>query len=249
MTDFSNCVADQDHTTAPVGMVGNCTFKCNKAARPCQNGDGFCPTNCTRPQDDDCKSPLGQSCVLGSECANGFCTDGVCCAESCTAICHQCQAGSGACVPLDQQDDFGPNSCTGPTTCSNGQCKLKNLQPCTDPSQCISGICELSKCRPFSCHADQQWTPDDQCKTKNGQTCVPEWPCVNDYCDYATNKCVAMCSATTTTSPSGDKPNPPEPPGTCKLINGQDCTSNLACASGFCQCNILPSCPRRMCAP
>ena len=40
-----------------------------------------------------CMSALGQKCTAGTECASGFCKEGVCCDKACTAPCKSCTTG------------------------------------------------------------------------------------------------------------------------------------------------------------
>jgi hypothetical protein len=75
----------------------------------CQNG--ACHTSCVT--DLDCATPAhclnglcgakfnGASCASNSECATGFCTEGVCCNSACQAFCYSCALSSspGTCSP------------------------------------------------------------------------------------------------------------------------------------------------------
>lgn len=64
--------------------------------------------------------PMGASCLDASDCASGFCVDGVCCAQSsCTPLdsCHIaiCGAGTGSCTDITR-------TCPAGGTCSDGLC-------------------------------------------------------------------------------------------------------------------------------
>jgi hypothetical protein len=73
------------------------------------NGVGACgPT--TTPS-----LPNGQLCSEGSQCASGFCKDGVCCDTACNSPCQTC--GTGSCKSVRKADDIP--ECTGTMTCNN----------------------------------------------------------------------------------------------------------------------------------
>lgn len=66
---------------------------------------------------------LGESCAVPTECASGFCADGVCCAEACGGACAACDAG-GSCTPhatgTDPEDECDGGVCDGVGTCASG---------------------------------------------------------------------------------------------------------------------------------
>jgi hypothetical protein len=63
----------------------------------------------------------GVGCGAASECASGFCKDGVCCKTACTALCNSC--ATGECTEVKSADDVP--ECTGLLTCNkNGKCVL-----------------------------------------------------------------------------------------------------------------------------
>ncbi len=74
----------------------------------------------------DCLGIDGAACVDDGECLSGFCTDGVCCAESCDGTCETCNASgsAGVCVPhdtgTDPDDECGAGSCTSAGDCATG---------------------------------------------------------------------------------------------------------------------------------
>jgi hypothetical protein len=43
-----------------------------------------------------CAPSLGAACIKSSECASGFCTEGVCCNESCLGSCQTCKKSESA---------------------------------------------------------------------------------------------------------------------------------------------------------
>jgi hypothetical protein len=90
-----------------------------------------------------------QACTEATQCASGFCVDGVCCNEACTGTCSSCnQAQSpGTCLPISDAEDVSASApCTGANTCTvsaDGQplCKLREGQICSTNAECASGSC------------------------------------------------------------------------------------------------------------
>jgi hypothetical protein len=61
----------------------------------------------------------GDLCSGASECASGFCTDGVCCGTLCNAPCQSC--GTGTCLMVKNTQDVP--ECAGSMTCNpHGKC-------------------------------------------------------------------------------------------------------------------------------
>lgn len=105
------------------------------------------------------QKPLGADCADASACPSGFCVDGVCCNEACTAACKACNnAGSkGVCsnLPYYAEDSFflrdgAPVNCTvavGGARCDgNGNCRRTVGVACNDPATCMSGNCTNMEC-------------------------------------------------------------------------------------------------------
>lgn len=70
------------------------------------------------------KAAAGQACIASSECRTGYCADGVCCEEPCTASCMACDLGSsGLCRPRPVGPDPAggcDGTCNGSGTCVEG---------------------------------------------------------------------------------------------------------------------------------
>lgn len=110
------------------------------AGLPC-TGNSLCDGN------GACKKENGQPCATSSECFQGFCADGYCCENDCSATCKACNlSGShGTCgnIPKLMQDNAATTTCNGTQACDGaGVCKLANGQYCTASSQCASGYCK-----------------------------------------------------------------------------------------------------------
>jgi hypothetical protein len=108
-------------------------------ARGCQNG------SCT-PQ----LGP-GLACASASDCASGFCVDGVCCQSQCGGVCAQCQAGTGACITPATDTDCDP------VICNSNECQVssgnitsnlcRSRGQCKDQSDCnFSGFDRGTPC-------------------------------------------------------------------------------------------------------
>jgi hypothetical protein len=206
---------------------------CTKVAKGGSGLDGVCepvakgldPTSeCADPEVCDgtvgagaCKSPPGKLCALPSECASGFCVDGVCCESDCSGVCQSCNLpGSvGTCAKIAEgQDPAG--ECPGAVVC-NGTGACGDLHG--DGTACGSG-------------------PECQ----NGH-CV-DGVCCNSAC---TGPCVACnipgLLGTCTNLAAGSDASDAECPGAtvacdgagaCKQVNGQLCVGGGDCISGAC---------------
>lgn len=88
----------------------------------------------------------GLACSTVTECASGFCIDGVCCGTACLDTCEACNITGvvGTCVnvPLGQEDLVATTMCTGVNSCNGaGKCLLDNGQSCNNGNQCASDNC------------------------------------------------------------------------------------------------------------
>ncbi|HVV53346.1 MAG TPA: hypothetical protein VHO06_27060 [Polyangia bacterium] len=96
--------------------------------------------------------PLAEGCAANSECASGFCVDGVCCNTACDGQCFNCnQTGTmGYCTAQTSGDDLNAAiPCTSPRTCGApstsldvGGCRLKDAQSCKTAGDCASLNCQ-----------------------------------------------------------------------------------------------------------
>ncbi len=116
-------------------------------------GAGNAPGETELPAADAGSSdkPLAEGCAANSECASGFCVDGVCCNTACDGQCFNCnQAGTvGYCTPQTGGDDLNAAiPCTSPRTCgvlstalTVGGCRLEDAQACRSSGDCASLNC------------------------------------------------------------------------------------------------------------
>ncbi len=209
-------------------------YTCDKSKNRCATR---CTTNAQCASEQQCaggkcgRSSNGAVCEDGSDCASGFCVDGVCCNVACSGPCVSCnQTGSvGHCqyvsIGLPDSDCNGQDRTTcGSTGLCDGQgtCTLYPANTVCAPSSC-SGLIEnvprtcdgkgqcqdaqLVDCAPFIC-SDGACT--DSCDPQNADTCE------------SGHACVADTSGGTSAYVCG------------KRKNGQTCPDSSQCESGFC---------------
>jgi hypothetical protein len=102
--------------------AGACFTTCTADSPDCESGYYCAAGSCALKKND------GGTCSQANECKSGFCTDGVCCAEACTATCKSCNlagsAGTCAFVPSGNRDPNGSNPCSPPNRCDGaGVCQ------------------------------------------------------------------------------------------------------------------------------
>jgi len=144
-------------------------FDCDPTTRACVvtcKSDGDCVSGVTCVNGSCGPKPRNAVCAKDTDCASGFCTDGVCCNTSCHGPCVSCnQTGhGGTCWPTDAGNDDphticrdqGPASCGQTGACDGvGGCALYAPETvCVAPSCSgdrlnTAGTCDgLGACRP-----------------------------------------------------------------------------------------------------
>ncbi|MBI2392003.1 MAG: hypothetical protein HYV09_20595 [Deltaproteobacteria bacterium] len=147
-----------------------------------------------------------QRCGLDSECASGFCVQGVCCNERCDRKCFSCNliTSPGVCVPepygVDLRNECGPpgtciGTCSGGGTCIGaGPDTLCGRNRCTDatrgvgPAFCAAAgdKCPVEAATPFDCAPYACDVAFGACRT----TCVTSNDCGPGHvCDLASKSC------------------------------------------------------------
>lgn len=96
--------------------------------------------------------PIGIGCATSSECASGFCVDGVCCNTTCDDQCFSCNQATqvGYCTAQLFNDDLNAAvPCTGSHTCgfalaalNIAACRLRDQQACKGNSDCATLNCQ-----------------------------------------------------------------------------------------------------------
>ncbi|MFI5299206.1 MAG: hypothetical protein ACHREM_14005 [Polyangiales bacterium] len=156
-----------------------------------------------------------QRCTLPSECASGFCVDGVCCNNACDDPCHSCAliGSPGVCAIEPQGVDLRNNcglagtcigTCNGGGQCTGaGPATLCARNRCTGQSTGVGAAfctaagadCPIDSqvtfaCTPYVCDG-----AFGACKT----TCIDSNDCASGFvCDGSSKSCVT--APTTTTS-------------------------------------------------
>ena len=161
----------------------------------------------------------GLGCKQASNCAAGFCVDGICCQTACMDTCRQCVlSGSvGKCVnaPHGTKDTNATVPCAGANSCdSSGKCVAGNGQKCTKGADCASGFCVDGRCCDKPCTAG----------------CLA--------CDLVGKEGTCNPMPLGHKDPGGLAPctgnNACDGTGSCKLASGQKCANQAACATGYC---------------
>jgi hypothetical protein len=166
---------------------------------------------------------VGRPCGAASQCASGFCSDGVCCKTDCSATCQTCAAAGsvGSCIPADlgtdpRQDcqDQGTASCQHNGFC-DGAGACENYP---EGVTCQQGGCAGSTLA-FAGHCDGLGT----CLTLASQTCAP-------FACATTGQCKTTCATDADCTAGNTCKN-----GSCgKNPIGASCAANTDCNSGFC---------------
>ncbi|MBX3196622.1 MAG: hypothetical protein KF894_00595 [Labilithrix sp.] len=171
----------------------------------------------------------GDACASGSECASGFCTDGVCCNVACNGgACDACSVAAGAAVDgtcalftgtaCDDGDICTPidtcqaGVCTGSSPCSGAGACAPVSGACTCDAGHAGSLCQYNDATTCSGHGAAQ--VDGSCTCDAGFAGASCNECATDHHDYPT---CTFCRASTTC----------EGHGTCSA------TGSCACAAGY----------------
>ena len=174
---------------------------------------------------------LGAPCFAGADCSTGLCVDGVCCNSACGGLCQACNnpGSEGTCSPVAANTDPA-NECgdSGATSCGNNGF-------CDGAGACArypaGTTCSAARCdRPLA-----NSTPASQCD--GAGTCVPRSvvACGVYTCNNTTGACNTRCTINGDCQPSFacDVPT-----GVCLREQGEFCTTNADCVTGFCADNV-----------
>ena len=166
--------------------------------------------------------PIGAKCSQDTECALGFCTDGVCCESSCRTACKQCSpAGKCNAVPIDD-DACGIIACPADTAC-------RDYPPSITSNRCASfGVCKTKTACTFAAKA-----PRTPCSTTGPELCdtsancvSPSVNCGGTTCPVNNSVCCGSSPATFSCVPKG---------------NGSECLSTAG--AGPITCDEHADCP------
>lgn len=143
------------------------------------------------------KKTNGETCLSGDECASTYCTDGVCCNNSCSYPCEACSIKAGAVVDGDCsllsaqticRDVIGvcdlPEYCTG----LSNTCPSDKRKPATTICRDAAGVCDVAEyCTgtAYYCPADAKVAASEICRAASDVCDVAE------YCTGTSNDCPA----------------------------------------------------------
>jgi hypothetical protein len=140
------------------------------------------------PPPDGALLVTGSSCSLASQCASGFCAQGRCCNEVCTAVCFACDLGeaAGTCTAIASGDS------------SRSRCQTQAASTCGLDGTCDgSGGCRRhpsgTTCAAATCSGSAQTAT----RTCNGQGVCQTGTtssCGAYQCDGAAASCRTTCS-------------------------------------------------------
>jgi hypothetical protein len=205
--------------------AGNCAVATTKACSPflC-DGVSACKTTCTvATSGTDCLAPntclgamcgkkqTGVSCMIGGECASGFCSQSVCCDKDCSGTCQSCvlagKVGTCSLIPAgspplvqSQCPAATPSTCLLDGTC-DGSGNCRNYPSGTT---CVNQICSSGNTlvQPRLCNGG------GTCQTSTSGACPGSF-----NCNTGTNACRIACTVGT---------------------QATDCTSPAVCTGNIC---------------
>jgi MYXO-CTERM domain-containing protein len=233
----SDCAAG--YACKTVNQASQCVASCSDDSYCTSNY--YCqywatPFNTCQP-----RKSAGKTCSNNSttECASGFCVDGVCCDKACNGTCEGCTNAltgqtTGACKPItaatDPQgdcSDFGAGTCSQNGLCSgSASCQLyASGTQCADVASCAS---ETSRNVPDTCNGTGTCVDRGSVACNTGYACVAgscQTTCTTDahcasayWCDTVNKVC----------APDRDLGQSCSKDATCK--------GNANCVEGVC-CN------------
>ncbi|MBL8715439.1 MAG: hypothetical protein JNL79_05555 [Myxococcales bacterium] len=199
----------------------------------------------------------GGACAKATECASGFCVDGVCCNAACGGQCEACDvAGSvGTCSPVSGAPHGARTACVaaGTGVCAR-MCDGKDRTKCNFATTTVE--CAAANCAAGTATTASNCDGSGSCPTPKSTTCAPyacggatcKTTCALDadcgganVCDKPSGKCIAAveakCSADGTRSePTDGSPATVCSPYLCDPSKGrcaERCGSSRDCAAGF----------------
>jgi hypothetical protein len=248
----ATCSLDKTLSSNPrkCDSQGNCQSQGQLACSPykCNTQNGLCRLSCTINDDCDanavcdtsggvgiCKLVIGRTCKSDSECASGFCTEGVCCNERCEDTCETCSLANykGSCLAVPMNGN------------SNGKCTKDPVSTCQHTGNCSGtrGVCQMYAdgitCAIDSCLVDlithqRQSLCDGKGNCINGGTenCAP-YKCGYDSSTPPKGYCLTSCLGQTDCAPGKTCVS-----GLCGKPDGESCSSNDECANRGCCGNV-----------
>jgi hypothetical protein len=200
----------------------NCEAASNKCFASCK-ADSDCVSGVKCVSGSCGPKPRAAVCAKNTDCASGFCSDGLCCNVACKGACVACnQVGrEGTCWPSDPGlpdprnvcQDQGAPTCGRTGTCDGfGGCAMYPAETiCTAPSCAGDRLNTAGTCNGLGL-----------CRPQGVQNCPP-YRCVDGACNVkctSDNDCQAGHACVS---------------GSCgPKTTGQSCAKGTECKSGFC---------------
>ncbi len=231
---------------------------CPSCADGMQNGDET-DVDCGGPDASCARCATGASCVAGSDCASGVCTDDVCQAPACNdgvrngdetdvdcggGTCGGCEQGKACEVGTDcvglvcTEGVCQPESCADGVQNGNetdvdcgGSCAVcPDVAGCSVPPDCQSGVCTGDVCRAPAC--------DDGVKNGSETALDCGGPCAGcaagEACNVGADCASGVCTGNVCQAPtcSDGVENGAETDVDCGGPSCGDCAVGQGCASG-----------------
>src|SRR5450432_426641 len=165
--------------------------------------------------------PIPSPCSGNSECASGFCSQGVCCNSACNTACQACNLPGtvGRCTAVASGVD------------PQGLCAIQAQASCGTTGQCAAGQCARwasgSQCLAASCPTASTRAPPSTCNGSGTCVAAATMSCAPGRCAAAA--CTNICTNNTDcTAPATCVA------GSCGLQpKGGACTATSMCAAGL----------------
>ena len=212
------CAIGDDCASGTCDLGICCASTCTSRCMSCVAGTGACvavkgaddPSSCTGTSTCDaagaCKSKRGRACMADTECATGFCTDGVCCDRACKGACEACDgAAAGICETVAGKPHGARTCATDGSTCG-GACDGRQPTICAFPgvqtgcgTSCADGVRTAGACDGKGTCASQAARPcpgNYACADANSCrfTCATNAECAHGYgCTNARCIPIAAC--------------------------------------------------------
>ncbi|HXJ23164.1 MAG TPA: hypothetical protein VMT03_23300 [Polyangia bacterium] len=173
------------------------------------------------------KQSNGQPCACPTDCASGFCADGVCCNQACGGSCQTCVAtgSEGTCVPRANGEP--PRTPTGCAVDPASSCGTDGM--CDGAGKCrdypLGTVCRAGTCDGASVSGVQVCDGMGACRPGPTMICAPS------SCDPAGATCYEFCASSDECA-SGYAC---DAKGSCgRRRGGAACKVNDDCLSGYC---------------
>lgn len=184
-----SCVDGVCCETAACGSCETCAGLDPGICSPVRNAED--PDTCTAKsgkrcnEKGTCVGSVSALCTQSTECASGFCVDGVCCSTACDLPCEACSAArkllaadDGRCGAAKVGEDPGGRCGTGAACNANGSCETRTQASCRDDRTLDLGFGQVQDCAPYRC---ANGTCAKACKTYSDcaspATCNPDGRC------------------------------------------------------------------------